>query len=59
MAKLPFSQEIKDLVMPKLSDMNFVQEIVNDLYGLFKKDRGFDKTTFEKQMAVMRGQVNN
>lgn len=58
-AKIPFSQDIKDLVLPKLSDMNFVQEIVNELYCLFKKDRGFDKSTFEKQMSVMRGQILN
>lgn len=35
-AKVPFSQETKDLVLPKLSDMNFVQQIVNELYELFK-----------------------
>lgn len=58
-AKIPFSKETKDLVLPKLSDMNFVQEIVNELYELFKKDRGFDKSTFEKQMSVMRGQILN
>ncbi|CAF0942331.1 unnamed protein product [Brachionus calyciflorus] len=58
-AKIPFSQEIKDLVLPKLSDMNFVQEICNELYEVFKKDRGFDKSTFEKQMSVMRGQILN
>lgn len=58
-AKVPFSQEIKDLILPKLSDMNFVQDLCNDLYELFKKDRGFDKTTFEKQMSVMRGQILN
>lgn len=36
-AKIPFSQEIKDLVLPKLSDMNFVQEICNELYEVFKE----------------------
>ena len=35
-AKIPFSQEIKDLILPKLSDMNFVQDLCNDLYDLFK-----------------------
>jgi hypothetical protein len=39
--------------------MNFVQEIITELYAVFKKDRGFDKNTFEKQMAVMRGQVRD
>ncbi|RNA41501.1 Phosphatidylinositol 4-kinase type 2-beta [Brachionus plicatilis] len=58
-AKIPFSQEIKDLVLPKLSDMNFVQEICTELYEVFKENKGFDKSTFEKQMSVMRGQILN
>lgn len=40
-AKIPFSKETKDLVLPKLSDMNFVQEIVNELYELFKVRHDF------------------
>lgn len=40
-AKVPFSQEIKDLVLPQLSDMNFVQELCDELYELFKvSERG-------------------
>jgi phosphatidylinositol 4-kinase type 2 len=58
-AKLPFSEEIKDLVLTKLSDMNFVQELCRELLEIFKKDKGFDKQTFEKQMSVMRGQILN
>lgn len=58
-AKVPFSQEIKDLVLPQLSDMNFVQELCDELYELFKTDKGFDRHTFEKQMSVMRGQILN
>ncbi|KAJ8317286.1 hypothetical protein KUTeg_005190 [Tegillarca granosa] len=58
-AKVPFSQEIKDLVLPQLSDMNFVQDLCDDLYELFKTDKGFDKVTFERQMSVMRGQILN
>lgn len=58
-AKKPFSQATKDLVLPKLSDMNWVQELCNDLYNIFRKDKGFDKSTFEKQMSVMRGQILN
>jgi len=58
-AKIPFSQEIKDLILPQLSDMNFVQDLCDELYELFKTDKGFDKDTFEKQMSVMRGQILN
>lgn len=58
-AKAPFSQEIKDLVLPLLSDLNFVEDLCNDLLELFKQDKGFDRGLFEKQMAVMRGQILN
>ena len=34
--KLPFSQEMRDLVLPHLSDMNFVQELCDDLFNLFQ-----------------------
>jgi len=36
MAKKPFSQEIKDLILPQLSDSSFVQSLCDDLYELFK-----------------------
>ena len=36
MAKVPFSDEIKELVLPQLSDMNFVQDLCDELYELFK-----------------------
>lgn len=58
-AKVPFSEEIKQLVLPQLSDMNFVEEICNDLFYLFQQDKGFDKRLFERQMSVMRGQILN
>lgn len=58
-AKVPFSQETRDLVLPRISDMNFVQDLCEDLYEMFKADKGFDKTMFERQMSVMRGQVLN
>ncbi|XP_067893393.1 phosphatidylinositol 4-kinase type 2-beta [Heterodontus francisci] len=58
-AKIPFSQETRDLVLPRISDMNFVQDLCEDLYELFKTDRGFDKAAFELQMSVMRGQILN
>ncbi|XP_032542940.1 LOW QUALITY PROTEIN: phosphatidylinositol 4-kinase type 2-beta [Chiroxiphia lanceolata] len=58
-AKVPFSQETRDLVLPRISDMNFVQDLCEDLYELFKTDKGFDKATFENQMSVMRGQILN
>lgn len=38
-AKVPFSQEIQDLVVPKLSDPNFIKDLEEDLYELFKAGR--------------------
>lgn len=35
-AKIPFSKETKELVLPYLSDMNFVQDLCDDLSTLFK-----------------------
>lgn len=35
-AKVPFSRETRELVLPQLSDMNFVQDLCDDLYLLFK-----------------------
>lgn len=35
-AKIPFSEETKEQVLPLLSDLNFVEEMCNDLYDLFK-----------------------
>ncbi|XP_017855920.1 PREDICTED: phosphatidylinositol 4-kinase type 2-beta isoform X1 [Drosophila arizonae] len=58
-AKIPFSNDIKDQVLPQLSDMNFVEEICTELLYLFQQDRGFDKRLFERQMSVMRGQILN
>lgn len=58
-AKVPFSDAIKEHVLPMLSDLNFVEELVGDLRELFKQDKGFDKRLFERQMAVMRGQILN
>lgn len=58
-AKIPFSNAIKQHVLPLLSDLNFVEELCTDLYELFRQDKGFDKRLFERQMAVMRGQILN
>ncbi|XP_047486633.1 phosphatidylinositol 4-kinase type 2-alpha-like isoform X1 [Penaeus chinensis] len=58
-AKVSFSQETRDLVLPLLSDMNFVQELCDDMYNLFQTDKGFDRHIFERQMSVMRGQILN
>lgn len=58
-AKVPFSEHTRDLVLDKLSDMNFVQDLCDDMHSLFETDKGFDRLMFEKQMSVMRGQILN
>ena len=35
-AKVPFSQETRDLLLPKVSDMNFVQDLCDDIHELFR-----------------------
>lgn len=34
-AKIPFSNEIKELILPQLSDLNFVQELCDELLLCF------------------------
>lgn len=58
-AKIPFSQETRKSVYAKLSDMNFVQDLCDELHHIFSKDGGFDKNMFERQMSVLRGQILN
>lgn len=58
-AKKPFSEEICRLILTQLSDMNFVQELCDELWNLFSTDKGFDRNIYEKQMSVMRGQILN
>jgi phosphatidylinositol 4-kinase type 2 len=59
-AKVPFSDEIKSLVLPLLSDMNFVQhELCDEIQRLFLQDRHSDRRIVERQLSVMRGQILN
>lgn len=58
-AQNPFSAEARALVYDQLSDSRFVESLTTDLYELFSQDKGFDKTLFERQMSVMRGQILN
>ena len=58
-AKTPFSEEIKSLVLPLISDMNFVQhELCDEIQRLFSQDKNYDRRLVERQLSVMRGQVN-
>ncbi|VDM17310.1 unnamed protein product [Hydatigera taeniaeformis] len=59
LAKIPFSDDICNHILPLITSVHFVNELIRDLYKLFKTDPGFDRKTFEKQMSVMRGQILN
>ncbi|KAK6621470.1 hypothetical protein RUM44_001277 [Polyplax serrata] len=58
-AKIPFSSDIRQHLLPLVSDQNFVEDVVDDLKTLFEMDKGFDSHLFERQMSVMRGQILN
>ena len=53
-AKVPFSEEIKNLVLPYISDMNFVQDLCEDLYELFKVNRFLVLTISENEINLKR-----
>ncbi len=58
-AKTPFSEEIKSLVLPLISDMNFVQhDLCDEVQRLFSQDKNYERRLVERQLSVMRGQVN-
>lgn len=59
-AKAPFSDEIKDLVLPLISDMNYVQhELCDEIQRLFLQDKSSNPRLVERQLSVMRGQILN
>ncbi|EEB16325.1 phosphatidylinositol 4-kinase type-II, putative [Pediculus humanus corporis] len=58
-AKIPFSSDIRQHLLPLVSDQSFIDDVVDDLKVLFEMDKGFDSHLFERQMSVMRGQILN
>ncbi|CAI4225637.1 unnamed protein product [Auanema sp. JU1783] len=58
-SRIPFSDEIINLLFPLLNNTEFVKELGEDLRNIFKIDRGFDKHLFERQLSVLRGQIFN
>lgn len=58
-ANFPFEIETKNQFLPILNDMTFVESLIEDLRHLFKIDKKFTNSAFEKQMEVMRGQIQN
>ena len=43
----------------KISDLGFIEELVDELREIFSMDKDFSEKKFEKQMSVVRGQALN
>jgi len=56
-AQVPFSDETKELFLPKLIDPDWCDTLVKELRMIAQADQDFNEKQFTKQMAVMRGQV--
>jgi len=58
-AQKPFSEDTIQLVLHKISDLGFIEELVDELREIFSTDKDFSEKKFEKQMGVVRGQALN
>eukprot|EP01135_Chromosphaera_perkinsii_P006000 Nk52_evm3s378 gene=Nk52_evmTU3s378 len=58
-AQVPFSEETVQKILPKLLSEAYVEGLLDKVYTLFSKDKGFDKKLATKQISVMRGQIVN
>jgi hypothetical protein len=55
----PFSDEIKRLILPKVSNVSWWNEVMNGLEKLFAIDSDYKASMFKKQQKVIRGQGYN
>ncbi|VDL90985.1 unnamed protein product [Schistocephalus solidus] len=51
MAKVPFSDQIRDLILPKIIDSEFINGLVRDLYFLFRVSTSYFNTFFPVLLA--------
>ncbi|CBY09258.1 unnamed protein product [Oikopleura dioica] len=58
-AQKPFSEDTIQLVLHKVNNPGFIEELVEELKDVFKMDSDFSEKKFEKQMSVLRGQALN
>ncbi|XP_063714125.1 phosphatidylinositol 4-kinase type 2-alpha-like [Symsagittifera roscoffensis] len=58
-AEIPFSKQTIANFLPLLRDLSNVENLVSELEALFSIDKNFNKTMFEKQMSIVRGQIMN
>lgn len=58
-AKEPFSEEIKELFLQKLSHIKVWDDLEEGLRAIFGIDQNFHEEVFQRQMSIMRGQIIN
>ena len=46
-------------IFVQISDLGFIEELVDELREIFSMDKDFSEKKFEKQMSVVRGQALN
>lgn len=55
----PFSQELRQNLLPRLLDPLWWHEVTESLHALFATDPAFNEQVFHDQMSVMKGQACN
>lgn len=58
-AKEAFTEEVKSIYLPLLSDMQTWERLEATLHATFSLDVQFNEQIFQQQMGVMRGQLMN
>lgn len=53
-AKVPFSEETKNLILPYISDMNFMQDLCEDLHELFKVNKILILIIVENEISLKK-----
>eukprot|EP00055_Hartaetosiga_balthica_P010172 m.42608 g.42608 ORF g.42608 m.42608 type:complete len:364 (-) comp7066_c0_seq4:404-1495(-) len=57
LAEFPFTDETVNKILPTLADSDAIETLCDKLFVLFRQDKGFSKSVYDKQMSVFRGQV--
>ena len=56
---LPFTEETRQHFLTLLTNTSWFRETIKELRSLFERDVDFSERMWEKQVAVMRGQIHN
>jgi len=58
-AYVPFSDETARVILEKLEEPDFVDALATEIRKIYQLDLHFNEARFQRQMAVMRGQIYN